>query len=536
MLRDASGQLPSRITVSGGPAPTDASGEPWLAFLSPPPDLGSEAPLTPWTVETWLPAEGSWVIAPALASIDGEGRAVRVPVDLLLPLWGALRGGRTGDRVDVETRARLATCVAAERFDLSQPDPLALRRFCLGVMATMQVPTDPVALEPHLVSTDGATRFYAVWALTASARGRELTEPEHAAVVRAAGDLVPEVQSLAATDLLSRRDPAIAAVARAEVAWASPTVVTRFYPLLKPEVRLPPPQATLARALGVLDTTPEGAEVLYMLLDSEAQPVAFAALRGLEGRRDPGLAPALLARIEGAPGPSAHLFLRALGRLGDPRATQPLSNLVLDPAAPRVVREQAAVALGRIGDVRAIPPLEGATRDAELSVAVAAAEALGRLGHPGGAEAAAAVLDRASTGEGRSRVAFALSLLGGETARQALGRCLATPEARACEGALGRVMLLAAAGTEGAARATLTRAPLPSAEDLSWAVQLTAAWRLTALCPELHLLFDTLAAQRAPPRGLQAEIVRALLHLGQTPTAAEAAQLAAEEDRLGLNL
>jgi len=99
---------------------------------------------------------------------------------------------------------------------------------------------------------------------------------------------------------------------------------------------------------------------------------------------------------------------RTLGEIGDPRAIEPLSRTLKDPheevrrtaadalgkfgpptvelligaLRERVVPCDVIRSLGRIGDPRAVEPLISALRDDDWAVRFAAAEALGKLGQP----------------------------------------------------------------------------------------------------------------------------------------------------------
>jgi len=67
----------------------------------------------------------------------------------------------------------------------------------------------------------------------------------------------------------------------------------------------------------------------------------------------------------------------ALGKVGDPRAANPLI-VALDDR--RRVREVAALALGEIGDLSAVEPLITALDDENWEVRCTAAKALGKIG------------------------------------------------------------------------------------------------------------------------------------------------------------
>jgi HEAT repeat protein len=69
-----------------------------------------------------------------------------------------------------------------------------------------------------------------------------------------------------------------------------------------------------------------------------------------------------------------------LGRIGDRRATEPVSRLL--QAKDRVRREMAVTALGDLGDPAAVEPLIVALKDRSPAVASSAAKVLAELGDP----------------------------------------------------------------------------------------------------------------------------------------------------------
>lgn len=71
------------------------------------------------------------------------------------------------------------------------------------------------------------------------------------------------------------------------------------------------------------------------------------------------------------------LATNALGRLGDPRAVNPLLKALEDYSI--IIKAEAADALGNLGDLRAVEPLMEALEDSERIVRRAAAKALGVL-------------------------------------------------------------------------------------------------------------------------------------------------------------
>jgi hypothetical protein len=89
--------------------------------------------------------------------------------------------------------------------------------------------------------------------------------------------------------------------------------------------------------------------------------------------------------------------LAALGLAGEARADPKVSQLIeqLRTSDDFRVRTQAALALGASGDDAAVKPLCDALGDSNVSVEVAAAAALGKLGKPAGAPCLKAVIARA---------------------------------------------------------------------------------------------------------------------------------------------
>jgi len=69
---------------------------------------------------------------------------------------------------------------------------------------------------------------------------------------------------------------------------------------------------------------------------------------------------------------------RSLGKIGDPRAVQPLINALSDPP----IRAIASIALGEIGDPQAVQPLIKKLEAENPDVRRAAARSLGRIGNP----------------------------------------------------------------------------------------------------------------------------------------------------------
>ncbi len=73
---------------------------------------------------------------------------------------------------------------------------------------------------------------------------------------------------------------------------------------------------------------------------------------------------------------------KALGKIGDSRAVEPLMRAINDSDSE--VRCAAAKALGEIGDYRAVGPLTKALDDTCVDVSTSAKEALHKMGISGG--------------------------------------------------------------------------------------------------------------------------------------------------------
>jgi HEAT repeat protein len=168
----------------------------------------------------------------------------------------------------------------------------------------------------------------------------------------------------------------------------------------------------------------------------------------------------------------------ALGKLGDPRAVEPLVSALGDDRAG--VRCAAAEALGKLSDTRAIEPLIKALGDGDYDVRGAAAGALGKLGDARAIESLISALGDGENGVRRA-AADALGKLGDKRAVDSLVRALADREAP-----VRRAAVESLAGI-GDVRAT---EPLVSAlRDSTWNVQCPAARALCLLGDERGVKF-----------------------------------------------
>lgn len=159
-------------------------------------------------------------------------------------------------------------------------------------------------------------------------------------------------------------------------------------------------------------------EALGKLSDSRTTKRLVSLLRG---RR---FAP----RIGTYPGPLVHFIARtepastvrreaarALGRIGDPRALEPLIDSLRDGHEDGQVVATAARALGELGHTEATPALVRALKDARLGVRVAAASALVSVGDSRAVPSLSETLRAADPGL-RAIAARALGNIGGSPA------------------------------------------------------------------------------------------------------------------------
>ena len=107
----------------------------------------------------------------------------------------------------------------------------------------------------------------------------------------------------------------------------------------------------------------------------DAQPHLFESLRGeIYAWLD-----SLSAPPSGASAPEPHRVALERGRLGDRRAVEPLSQIVIDPQRPTPVRRESARILGHLADRRSAQSLVNAMGTDNRLVGAEAAIALGRM-------------------------------------------------------------------------------------------------------------------------------------------------------------
>jgi HEAT repeat protein len=130
-----------------------------------------------------------------------------------------------------------------------------------------------------------------------------------------------------------------------------------------------------ARALGKLGDVRAVEPLLAALRDEDVEIRGFAA-SALGGCGDARAVEPLIGALRDDHEAVRRMAASALGRLGDVRAVEPLIDALRDDH--ELVREFAAIALGECGDARAVEPLLAALHDGNLDVRFVAS-GLGRL-------------------------------------------------------------------------------------------------------------------------------------------------------------
>lgn len=134
-------------------------------------------------------------------------------------------------------------------------------------------------------------------------------------------------------------------------------------------------------ALGALDREPRAIEYLLEASNDENPTIRVKAIDTLGTARAPEATAPLLQRIfmRDCDLATKRRILAALGRIGDPRATAPLLDL-LERDVPHELKASALYALGEIGDDAARPAIESyASRDASDPLSTVGKAALAKL-------------------------------------------------------------------------------------------------------------------------------------------------------------
>lgn len=364
-----------------------------------------------------------------------EGMRRHASTDLLASLFSALRD----DNHDFNVLSSALQLLSMIDVDVTAPlaDLLKHRDPDVRIQAALALGDHPgtataAALVEALADPDVNVRFHAIEAL-----GR-LRAAEGAAPLAAVAESRDFFLAFAAIDALVRiADPRVAerllplleeesltvAVVEALGSLGGGEVVA---PLVRVLDRADAPTASIARAIATLYATYEaqyggGAYItaefqraltpaaarqivdalsvgtkdelryLVLLLGWVQGPAIERALTQLLGRRDlrgdviealvrhgASVVPILTEQLSAEEEDVRLAAVSALGRLGDPRATLPLCDVLDD----RVLTVPVAGALARIGDHRAFEPLLELLGDSDAAVRQAAVGALNSLGHP----------------------------------------------------------------------------------------------------------------------------------------------------------
>lgn len=285
-----------------------------------------------------------------------------------------------------------------------------VRRDALGALGRMKAPDAVDAVAPFTSDRTPSLRLAALAAL-----GRIATPDALRVLVQNLGTAEDAGGSLDRTPV---RDALVMAGARAVaplhavlVASPSPAVAT-----------------SASWVLGALHASGEAAAIVGAMRRG-ALPTA-AALHALVGAGTSAEVPVALEFVADGSPAVRDAALDAAGALLDPhhpdgRAVEPLEAALRDPRPTSAERARLAGLLGRAGAARAAPVLVELTRTHDAALRLAALDALGVLGAPGGDGDRAvvdALLDALGAGDAAVRLHAALGLAaaGGAAARDAL--------------------------------------------------------------------------------------------------------------------
>jgi HEAT repeat protein len=233
-------------------------------------------------------------------------------------------------------------------------------------------------------------------AAIAPAGGPDIDE----ALIRALRDPSAEVRRAVATALGARGDPrAVPALMDAALTWERPHYDAARAAAIEALAGLREPSVVATLVMTVVDRADEidrGIEILARLVSSDtgggrqlALTTAGAVMSDRNGDAAERAAEIVVWLGAGSVDMLIELLerqgprlptIRALGRLRDLRATEPLSALLLDGRAE--VRRAAALALGQTSDPRARNALLDASSDLDPGVREAALAAVQKLGPP----------------------------------------------------------------------------------------------------------------------------------------------------------
>ncbi len=243
-------------------------------------------------------------------------------------------------------------------------------------------------------AADGRTRIYA-----AAGLGELTGDVARAALESVLGAPIPRLQEAAVTSLGRKHLPA-----------ALPALVNVALGEMVPGfVRVAAARAMAASKDGSV------VPALVLLLGVPQVPTQVAAIEALGALNAKVAVPALLPLLRGPE--TADAVVRALGALRDPRSTAALTDLLGAAETPGSRVSAILWTLGELDDPAAVPALGKRLADTDLSIARAAAEALGRIAH-------ASALDYLVTTDARGDAALEKSLA---WARAECTKAAATP-------------------------------------------------------------------------------------------------------------
>jgi len=173
-----------------------------------------------------------------------------------------------------------------------------------------------------------------------------------------------------------------------------------------------PPTSSMDVSAALVLLAPDATAVLARIARESTSDVERAVAAEVLGLRGAVVsAPTLITMLQDSNSPEVQIrAARALGRIGDPRAVQALSEaLGLSDVRLRTV---AARALGELGAAAAISALAGHLDDPDHRVATNAAEALCRLGDGGYHTLVQASMGDNGRAAGHAREALAMQALG----------------------------------------------------------------------------------------------------------------------------
>ena len=187
--------------------------------------------------------------------------------------------------------------------------------------------------------------------------------------------------------------------------WLESALAHFAYPVVPAHVRrafadYPSGRSTAIEALGNI-TSYDATDMLLEAFVDKDKHFAGQAMRVLEKREDPRIAPALVSLIGEGRAATKLMAVKLLGYRREDYATETLLD-VMRNGKSREIRKAAALALGKIGNRAAVPHLleRLADPDEHLTIKGAAVIALGKIGDPEALGALKDVVTQRAYGKG----------------------------------------------------------------------------------------------------------------------------------------